>query len=148
MSGVLANPSLVALSGPLFGVSIGGLTAWKIGVTEFILIGLMSLLTVVRHTRTEEETGRLELIRATVVGRHAPLTAALLVTALADLAIAVLITLGLLATGLPVAGSVALGLATGLVGVLFAAVAATAAQLTVSARAATASPAPSSAAPT
>ncbi|GAA0727035.1 ABC transporter permease [Dactylosporangium roseum] len=136
VSGVLANPSLVALSGPLHDVSIGALTAWKIGVTEFILVGLMSLLTVVRHTRTEEETGRLELLRATVIGRHAPLTAALLVTGLADLAIAVLIALGLLATGLPVAGSVAFGLATGLVGILFAAIAAAAAQLTESARAA------------
>ena len=136
VSGVLANPSLVALSGPLFDVSIGGITAWKIGVTEFILIGLMNLLTVVRHTRTEEETGRLELIGATVVGRHAPLTAALLVTTLANMATAGLIALGLLATGLPAAGSLAFGLATGLVGMLFAAVAATAAQLTQSARAA------------
>jgi ABC-2 type transport system permease protein len=137
VSDVLANPSLVALSGPLFDVSIGGLTAWKIGVTEFILVALMSLLTVVRHTRADEEAGRLELIRATVIGRHAPLTAALLVTALANLAIAVLIALGLMATGLPTAGSVAFGLATGLVGMLFAAVAAAAAQLTESARAAT-----------
>jgi polyether ionophore transport system permease protein len=137
VSGVLANPSLVALSGPLFDVSIGGLTAWKIGVTEFVLAALMSLLTVIRHTRTEEETGRLELLGATVVGRHAPLTAALLVTALADLALAVLIFLGLMTTGLPVAGSLALGLATGLTGLLFAAVAAATAQLTASARAAT-----------
>ena len=136
VSGVLSNPSLVALSGPLFVVSIGGITVWKIGVTEFILIGLMSLLTVVRHTRTEEETGRLELIRATVVGRYAPLTAALAVTGLANLVIAVLIALGLMATGLPAAGSVAFGLATGLVGMLFAAVAAVAAQLTRGARAA------------
>ena len=136
VSGVLSNPSLVALSGPLFVVSIGGITVWKIGVTEFILIGLMSLLTVVRHTRTEEETGRLELIRATVVGRYAPLTAALAVTGLANLVIAVLIALGLMATGLPAAGSVAYGLATGLVGMLFAAVAAVAAQLTRGARAA------------
>jgi ABC-2 type transport system permease protein len=136
VSDVLANPSLVALSGPLFGVSIGGLTAWKIGVTEFLLVGLMSLLTVVRHTRTEEEAGRLELLRATVIGRHAPLTAALLVTGLANLAIAVLAALGLMATGLPAAGSVAFGLATGLHGMLFAAVAAATAQLTRSARAA------------
>ena len=137
VSGVLTNPSLVALSGPLFDVSIGGLTAWKIGVTEFILTGLISLLTVVRHTRTEEETGRLELLGATVIGRHAPLTAALLVTALADLAIAVLIALGLIATGLPAVGSLAFGLAVGLTGLLFAAGAATTAQLTASARAAT-----------
>ncbi|MDT4992119.1 MAG: polyether ionophore transport system permease protein [Actinoplanes sp.] len=137
VSGVLTNPSLVALSGPLYDVSIGGLTAWKIGVTEFILVALMSMLTVVRHTRTEEETGRLELLGATVVGRWAPLTAALLVTTLADLVIAVLIALGLIATGLPAVGSVAFGLATGLVGLLFAAIAAVAAQLTQSARAAT-----------
>ena len=136
VKGVLTNPSLVALSGPLFGVSIGGLTAWKIGATEFILIGLMNLLTVVRHTRTEEETGRLELLSATVIGRQAPLTAALVTAGLADAAIAVLSALGLMATGLPVAGSIAFGLATGLVGLLFAAIAAAAAQLTQSARAA------------
>ena len=33
VSGIISNPSLVALSGPLFGVSLGGLTAWKVGVT-------------------------------------------------------------------------------------------------------------------
>ena len=136
VSSVFTNPSLVALSGPLYDLSIGGLTVWKVGMTEFILVALMSLLTVVRHTRTEEETGRLELLRATVIGRYAPLTAALLVTALANLAIAVLAALGLMATGLPAAGSVAFGLAIGLVGVLFAAVAAAAGQLTESARAA------------
>jgi ABC-2 type transport system permease protein len=133
---VIATPSLEALSGPLFGVSLGGLTAWKIGVTELILAGLMSLLTVVRHTRTEEETGRLELLGATVVGRYAPLTAALLAVGLANLAIAVLVALLLVGVGLPAAGAVALGLAIALAGLVFAAVAAVAAQLTEGARAA------------
>jgi ABC-2 type transport system permease protein len=138
VSGVITNPSLVALNGPLFGVSLGGLTAWKIVATDLILVALMSLLTVVRHTRAEEETGRLELVRAGVVGRYAPLTAALLVAGLANLAIVALVALGLVGTGLPVAGSVALGLAIGLAGLMFAAVAAAAAQLTESARSATA----------
>jgi len=138
VNGIISNPSLVALNGPLFGVSLGGLTAWKIVATELILVALMSLLTVVRHTRTEEETGRLELIGAAVVGRYAPLSAALLVAGLANLAIVVLVALGLVGVGLPVAGSVAMGLAVGLTGLMFAAVAATAAQLTESARAATA----------
>ncbi|WP_426511733.1 ABC transporter permease [Dactylosporangium sp. McL0621] len=137
VSGVLSNPSLVALSGPLFGVSIGALTAWKIGITEFILIGLMSVLTVIRHTRTEEETGRLELLRATVIGRYAPLTAALLVTVAADVVIGLLAALGLIGVGLDPAGALAFGLATTLFGVLFAAVAAATAQLTQGARAAT-----------
>jgi ABC-2 type transport system permease protein len=133
---VITNPSLVALNGPLFGVSLGGLTAWKIVATDLILAAMMSILTVVRHTRAEEETGRLELVRAGVVGRYAPLTAALLVAGLANLAIAALVTLGLVGAGLPVAGSVALGLAIGLAGLMFAAVAAAAAQLTESARSA------------
>lgn len=139
VSGVVSNVSLEALAGPLFqgpsgGVTIGGLTAWKIGVFDFILVAVMSILTVVRHSRTEEETGRLELVGSTVVGRYAPLSAALALALLADAAIAVLTTLGLLGVGLPAAGSVALGLATGLSGVVFVAVAAVAAQLTQSAR--------------
>ncbi|GID27703.1 ABC transporter permease [Paractinoplanes brasiliensis] len=136
VSGVLANPSLVAVSGPLFANNIGALTAWKIGVTEFVLVALMSLLTVVRHTRTEEETGRLELIGSTVVGRYAPLTAALAVAGLADIVIGVLAALGLMSTGLATAGAMAFGFATTLVGLLFAALAATTAQLTQGARAA------------
>jgi ABC-2 type transport system permease protein len=133
---VVTNPSLVALNGPLFRATLGGLTTWKIGVTELILVALMSLLTVIRHSRTEEETGRAELVAAGVVGRYAPLTAALLTATLANLAIVVLVALGLAGSGLALAGSVALGLAIGGTGLLFAAVAAMAAQLTDSARSA------------
>jgi ABC-2 type transport system permease protein len=137
VSGILSNPALVALSGPLFRVSLGALTAWKIGGTELVLIALMSIFTVVRHSRTEEETGRLELIGAGVVGRAAPFTAALLTAGLANLAATVLIVLGLIGVGLPAAGSLAFGLAVGLTGILFAAVAGVAAQITEGARAAT-----------
>lgn len=137
VSGVISNASLVAMNGPLFAVSLGGLTAWKIGATSFVLVALMSMFTVIRHTRTEEETGRLELVGATAVGRYAPLTAALLVAGLACLAIALLVALGLAGVGLPAAGSTALGLSIGLTGVAFAAVAAVCAQLTTSARSAT-----------
>jgi ABC-2 type transport system permease protein len=137
VSGVVSNASLVALNGPLFAVSLGGLTAWKIGVTGFVLVALMSLFTVIRHTRTEEETGRLELVGATAIGRHAHLTAALLVAGLANLVVALLVALGLVGVGLPAAGSVAMGLSVGLTGVAFATVAAVCAQLTTSARSAT-----------
>jgi ABC-2 type transport system permease protein len=136
VAGIVANPSLVALSGPLFGLNLGGLTAWKIGVTEFVLVALMSLLTVVRHTRTEEETGRAELVGAGVVGRQATLTAALLTVGLADAAIVVLTALGLIGTGLPAAGSVAFALAVGAMGLMFAAIGALAGQLAESGRSA------------
>jgi len=136
VEGVISNPSLVALNGPLFSVSLGGLTAWKIGATLFILIALLNILTVVRHTRTEEETGRLELLGATVLGRYAPLTAALITVALVDVVAGGLIALFLIGAGMPAGGSVALGVATVIAGLSFAAVAAITVQLTESARSA------------
>ena len=36
-----------------------------------LIAALVSVLTVVRHTRTEEEAGRRELLGATVLGRYA-----------------------------------------------------------------------------
>ncbi|GAA1827785.1 exporter of polyketide antibiotics [Luedemannella flava] len=139
VTGVISNPSLVAINGPLFAAgSIGALTAWKILVTEIILVGLMAILTVIRHSRTEEETGRLELLSAGVLGRYAPLTAALLTAGVASVGAGLVATLGLLGTDQPAAGAVALGAAIALSGLFFAAVAAVAAQLTESARSATA----------
>ncbi|TQS46227.1 ABC transporter permease [Cryptosporangium phraense] len=137
VSGILANPALEAINGSLFSVTLGGLTAWKIGATEFVLVALMSLLTVVRHTRTEEETGRLELVGSAATGRYAPLTAAVLTAAVANAAATLLVFAFLAATGLPVAGSLAFGLATGSAGLVFAAVAAVAAQLVGAGRSAT-----------
>ena len=64
--------------GPVFGDSLGALTAWRVGVYAAVLAAVMSLLIVVRHTRDEEETGRQELIASGMVGRRASLTAALL----------------------------------------------------------------------
>ena len=132
---VNANAGLRALYGPVFDpTTIGGLTAWRMGVFGAIGAALLSLLLVVRHTRAEEESGRLELIGAGAVARPAPLAAALATVAAADLALALLTALGLLLVGEPLAGSLALGLAFALTGWVFAAVAAVAAQVTASAR--------------
>ncbi|WP_322870633.1 ABC transporter permease [Streptomyces goshikiensis] len=127
-----ANGSLRALYGPVFGDSIGALTAWRGGVFAGLLAGVMSLVIVVRHTREEEESGRQELLSAAMVGRRAPLTAALLAALTANAAAALLVTAGLAGRG--AAGALALGLGIGATGMLFAALAAIAAQLTESAR--------------
>ncbi|MFF4950941.1 ABC transporter permease [Streptomyces chattanoogensis] len=129
-----ANASLRALYGPVFGDTIGGLVAWRMVGLGAVLAAVMSLLIVVRHTREEEETGRQELLSAAMVGRRAPLTAALLAALIANAALAVLIGGGLAGSGQPAAGSFALGLAIGGTGMLFAGLAAIAAQLTESAR--------------
>ncbi|MFF0213252.1 ABC transporter permease [Streptomyces vinaceus] len=127
-----ANGSLRALYGPAFGDSVGALTAWRGGIFAGVLAGIMSLVIVVRHTREEEETGRQEMLSAAMVGRRAPLTAALLAALVANGLAALLVTAGLAGRG--AGGAAALGLGIGATGMLFAALAAIAAQLTESAR--------------
>ncbi|MFD4373286.1 ABC transporter permease [Streptomyces sp. NPDC058486] len=127
-----ANGSLRSLYGPVFSDSLGGLVAWRFGTFAAVLAAVASLIVVVRHTREEEETGRQELLSAGAVGRRAPLTSALLAALALNAASALLIVAGLAGQGL--AGALALGLAVGGTGMVFATVAALAAQLTESAR--------------
>ena len=130
---IVNGPGLVALLGPVSAPTIGGLAAWRSGIFAAVIVAGANALTVIRHTRTDEETGRYELLGSGAVGRRAPLSASLVVTLGADLAIAALVTVGLVAFGLPVAGSVALGLSFAAVGWTFAAIAGVAAQLAESA---------------
>jgi ABC-2 type transport system permease protein len=132
------SPSLVALYGLIYDESsIGALSVIKLGAFGGALVAVFAILLVVRHTRAEEEAGRLELVGSTAVGRHAPLAAAVLVTVGATVLLGLLTSLGLVAAGLPVSGSFAFGLAWASIGIAFTAVAAVAAQITASARAAT-----------
>lgn len=133
---ITSNPAFLALYGPVFGTSLGALTAWRLEAGTILLVGLASLLTVVRHTRAEEEAGRRELLGATVVGRQASLFAALVVVLGANAVLGILVTGGLIAYGLPATGSVAFGLSWAVFGWTFAAVAAMTAQVTEGARAA------------
>ena len=130
-----ANPSLRAMYGPAFDLSTpGGFTAWRFGGFAAAFIGLMSLLAVIRHTRAEEEAGRLELLRSGVVGRHAPLAAALVVTIGANIVLAAIIGVGLTFLSAPVSGSVALALGFLGCGIVFTGVSAVAAQVSENAR--------------
>lgn len=133
-----ANPTLHALVGPVYdATTIGGLTAWRIGSLGGVLLALMNIIVVVRHTRQEEEAGRLELIGAGVVGRYAPLTAALVLALCADLLIGLVIGGGMVLIGESAADSFALGIALASVGAVFAGIAAVTAQLAETSRAAT-----------
>lgn len=130
---VTSTPTFLALYGHAFGHSLGAITAWRLG-GSVLFVGLASLLTVVRHTRAEEEAGRRELLGATAVGRQAPLFAALLVTFGADLLLGAVAAGSLVAYGLPAWGSLAFGLSWAAFGWVFAAVAAVAAQVSEGAR--------------
>jgi ABC-2 type transport system permease protein len=130
------NPALRFLYGRIDGSSLGSLTAWRYGMWAGIFAALMAIFIVIRHTRTDEEAGRLELVGSAAVGRQAALSAGLLTAAAASVAVSVLLSIALPLVHLPAAGSVALALSIGCCGLAFTGIAAVAAQLTSSARAA------------
>ena len=130
------NPALRFLYGRIDGDSIGSLTTWRYGIWAGIFAALMTIFVVIRHTRTDEEAGRLELVGSAAVGRQAALAAGLLTAAAANVVVSVLLCVALPLAGLPVPGAAALGLAIGCCGLAFAGIAAVAAQLTSSARSA------------
>ncbi|MCO5968544.1 ABC transporter permease [Actinoallomurus soli] len=137
VAGINGNGAAVAMYGRIHVAgSIGGITAWRMAATGGLLVGVMSVLLVIRHTRGDEEAGRLELVGAGVVGRRAPLTAGLLVGVVANVALAVVTALALIIIGLPAAGAFATGLAWTIPGLCFTAVAGVAAQVAETAQAA------------
>jgi ABC-2 type transport system permease protein len=130
---IMASAAQRALYGNVYNDSLGAIGIWKAGMFH-TLIAVAVILTVIRHTRAEEESGRAELVDSTVIGRYAGLTAALLMTFGASIATGLIGTAGLLTTDVAPSGSLAFGLALACSGLVFAAVAAVAAQLSVSAR--------------
>jgi ABC-2 type transport system permease protein len=138
---LLENPAAVLLSGPGYGTadySLGAMLANELGLSVMVAAAIMSIQLVVRHTRAEEESGRADLVRAGVVGRRAAMTAALLETAVANAAVAAVVTVGPAGYGLSAVDSLALAAGVAVVGFLFGAVAAVTAELTEHARAASA----------
>lgn len=131
-----SNQAVVAMGGPTHGIeTTGGRIAfetWYVGIAA----ALMALFAAVRHTRGDEEAGRAEVVRATIVGRHAPSVAAFLVASLASLAVGLGSTASFIALDLDVIGSVVLGLSFAALGIVFAAIGLLAAQVVEHARAA------------
>lgn len=129
---LLSQPVGRMFTGPAFGMQDPSYeTFFAAGYMPylFILAALMNIFLIIRHTRTEEQSGRAELIRAAVTGRHTALTAALVVACVANTAAAALVVVLTLAVGYATTGSVLVGIAAGLTGMAFAGVAAVTAQL-------------------
>jgi len=134
-STINATASVVALYGPIYDpTSLGALSITKMTAMYAALMAILMVMLVVRHTRAEEEAGRLELVGAGVVGRSASLAAALLVVGGASFVLGLLSAAALIAAGLPVGGSLIFGAGWAATGLCFAAVASVAAQLTTGCR--------------
>lgn len=132
---MLQQPALIAISGPSIGVenyTLGAFLTNEAMGYMLIIVALMSIFIVVRHTRAEEDAGRAELLRSNVVGRHASLGAGMTVAVIANLTMAILVAIGLGSTEIDSVtwtGSWLYGLAMAGAGIFFAAITAIAVQL-------------------
>ena len=137
---LLKTPAGMILGGPMFGVretDLGVMMANELMLTLIIAASIMSILTVIRHTRAEEESGAAELVLSSVVGRHARTYAALIVVGGVNAILAVTMTAAMAATGFGVVDTAAMCLGITGVSMMFGAVAAVTAQLWRQGRAAT-----------
>ncbi len=132
-----ATGAFVALYGKVYDpTSLGAISLIKLTAFGAALVAILFVFIAVRHTRAEEETGRMELVDAGAVGRAAPLTAALVVGIGSSFLLGATTALGLGTTGLPWPGAIAFGLGWACSGMVFTAIGAVMAQVTTSARAA------------
>ncbi|MFD1363583.1 ABC transporter permease [Lentibacillus salinarum] len=139
MAQTMENPAMTAMVGPgdLGNYTIGAMTAHQMLLLTAVVVGLMNILLMNRHTRSDEEDGRLELIRSLPVGKLANLNASFIVLSFINILLAVIAGVGLYALGIDsmgLSGSLLYGLILGATGIFFAGVTALMAQITENAR--------------
>lgn len=140
MSFAMQNPAMEALFGRSIGennYTIGAMYSHMMTILGFVLFAIMSILLIVRNTRSEEEDGILELIQAQPTGRVAPTTAAILLLLLTN-GLVFLIAAGLLIalgdSSMTVEGAFLTGTIYASIGLFFGAVTLVTAQLSSNAR--------------
>jgi ABC-2 type transport system permease protein len=93
-------------------LTVGGYAAWRVGGTLAIAAAVFGLLAAVRALRTEEDTGRMEIVLATAVRRSTAYLSSLAAIAAGVVLLWVGEFAGFLLGGLPAGGSAYLALAT------------------------------------
>jgi len=140
MAETMRNPAMIAMVGPVYGIdnyTTGALFSNMMLEFMAIIAAVMNIFFVTRHTRQDEESGRMEVIRSLPVGRLSNLTATMLAVLLVNVIMAVLTGLGLTAfgiDGMDFAGSMFFGCVMGITGLFFAAATALFCQLTANNR--------------
>jgi len=132
------NPVMIAMMGPVYGA--GNYTAGAMYTGMMLLwiiigVAVMNVFLVARHTRADEEKGRIEVVRSLPAGRLATLNAAMVTAVLVNAAMGLLMGLGLAVMGVENMGwdgSMLYGAAVFASGLVFAAVTALFCQLSAS----------------
>jgi ABC-2 type transport system permease protein len=117
--------------------SVSGYTAWRVGGTLAIFASVWGLLAAVRALRAEEDSGRVELVLAAMVDRRTAFLSALAAITAGAFGLWLAQFFGLIAAGLPAAGSAYLALAVASTVPVFVGVGALASQLAPTRRIAT-----------
>ncbi|MGF7143909.1 ABC-2 type transport system permease protein [Anaerotaenia torta] len=126
MAATMSNPAMVAMMGNVYGMenlTQASVMAQECLVWFLITAAVMNIFLINRHTRVDEELGRLEIFRALPVGRLTGSLAAIKFAFGVNLLISIFTAALLLAVnigGTTVSGVFAYGVAIGVVGFVFA----------------------------
>jgi len=131
---MVATNTGMRLLGLTSGPTAGGYMLHREFVTLAVLASLMSTFAVIRHTRQNEELGRAELLDSTVVGRYAGLAAGVLVAVAAEIVLALVLGIAIIANGQPVDAALLTGASVAAVGLVWVGIAAVTCQLSSTTR--------------
>lgn len=124
---LMKNPAMIAIVGPVYGeadYTLGAAYANYMLVFSVMIAGIMNIFLVNRHTRQDEELGRLEVVRSLPVGRLASPLAVIAVAILANMVLTILTFIGLVAIrgeGMSTVGCLVFASSLGVIGMFFAA---------------------------
>jgi ABC-2 type transport system permease protein len=130
-----ANPALSLIFGSARNLmTADGFNAWRAGQLGAFFAGLMAILIVIRNSRADEDSGQAELVASGVMARRSRLAVAVLMAAIASGALGVVSFLVTVLCGGGVTSTLMLTASFTVSGLMFAGVAAVAAQLGSEAR--------------
>ncbi|WP_078430874.1 ABC transporter permease [Alkalihalobacterium alkalinitrilicum] len=136
----MRNPAMTAMVGPGYGLdnyTAGAMMAHQMLLFTAITVAIMNILLVTRHTRADEEEGRIELIRSLPVGRLANVSSSMIVMCIMNILLAIIVGFGLFALqieSIDLQGSLLYGAALGATGIFFMSVTALFAQASENSR--------------
>ena len=141
MAETMRNPSITVMLGPGYGLdnyTDGAMMAHFMLVFSAVATGIMGILLTTRHTREDEEEGRIEMIRSLPVGTLSPLASTFIINTLTSIIIFILVGIGLFSLGIDTIdlnGSMLYGASLGAIAIFFSALTGLFAQLTSNNRA-------------
>ena len=136
----MKNPAMTAMVGPGYGLdnyTIGAMMGHQMLLFTAIAVAIMSILFVARHTRVDEEEGRIEMVRSLPVGRLSNIIGTTLVSFGTNIVLALIVGFGLFALSIEsmdLMGSILYGAVLGVTGIFFTALTSLFAQISSNSR--------------